>query len=294
MILIINNVSRADEIDPFFNEIKPQVVFHAAAFKHVPMLESQVFKAVKNNVLGTQLVCDLADKYQVESFVLVSTDKAVNPTNNMGMSKRLAEIYCQKINRTSKTNFITVRFGNVLGSNGSVLPLFRKQLATGGPLTVTHPDMTRYFMMIPEAVNLILQSYLLGRGGEIFVLEMGDPVRIVELAEKLITLSGQKPYDQVNIKFTGVRPGEKLFEEIFHDSEKLSSTPNDKILISNARVYDDAKVAYLYKQINDAYCSRNMDKLLLNMLSLVPEYSGHYQLSKSQKTTSPKLELETI
>lgn len=286
-------MSRADEIDPFFNEIKPQVVFHAAAFKHVPMLESQVFKAVKNNVLGTQLVCDLADKYQVESFVLVSTDKAVNPTNIMGMTKRLAEIYCQKMNRTSKTNFITVRFGNVLGSNGSVLPLFRKQLATGGPLTVTHPDMTRYFMMIPEAVNLILQSYLLGRGGEIFVLEMGDPVRIVELAEKLITLSGQKPYDQVNIKFTGVRPGEKLFEEIFHDSEKLSSTPNDKILISNARVYDDAKVTYLYKQINDAYCSRNMDKLLLNMLSLVPEYSGHYQLSKSEKT-SPKLELEAV
>lgn len=286
-------MSRADEIDPFFNEIKPQVVFHAAAFKHVPMLESQVFKAVKNNVLGTQLVCDLADKYQVESFVLVSTDKAVNPTNIMGMTKRLAEIYCQKMNRTSKTNFITVRFGNVLGSNGSVLPLFRKQLATGGPLTVTHPDMTRYFMMIPEAVNLILQSYLLGRGGEIFVLEMGDPVRIVELAEKLITLSGQKPYDQVNIQFTGIRPGEKLFEEIFHDSEKLSSTPHDKILISNARVYDDAKVTYLYKQINDAYCSRNMDKLLLNMLSLVPEYSGHYQLNKSEKT-SPKLELEAV
>jgi FlaA1/EpsC-like NDP-sugar epimerase len=283
------DVSCADEIDAWFNEIKPQVVFHAAAFKHVPLLENQVFNAVKNNVLGTQLVCDLADKYNVESFVLVSTDKAVNPTNVMGMTKRIAEIYCQTKNSHSKTNFITVRFGNVLGSNGSVLPLFREQLAAGGPLTVTHPDMTRYFMMIPEAVTLILQSFLQGAGGEIFVLEMGKPVKIVDLAEKLITLSGQRPYQQVDIKFTGMRPGEKLFEEIFHGTEKISKTNNEKILIADCRQYQPDIITLSYRQILHHYSARSLNGLLGVMLDLVPEYKGSYSNIQCQPVVQSDL-----
>ena len=277
------DVSRIDEMDAWFNEVRPQVVFHAAAFKHVPMLESQVFKAVKNNVLGTQLVCDLADKYQVESFVLVSTDKAVNPTNVMGVTKRLAEVYCQTKNKASKTNYITVRFGNVLGSNGSVLPLFREQLASGGPLTVTHPDMTRYFMMIPEAVTLIMQSFLLGEGGEIFVLEMGEPVKIVELAEKLISLSGQVPYKQVEIQFTGIRPGEKLFEEIFHGNENMAKTTHEKILVACCREYDLNSLEEHYQSIYQGYKARNLNTVMGAMLQLVPEYQGEYSVYKKNE-----------
>ena len=268
----LTDVSSYHEVERWISKIKPEVIFHAAAYKHVPMLESQIFKAVKNNVLGTQNIADIACKYDVETFVLVSTDKAVNPTNIMGMTKRLAEIYCQTKNKTAKTNFITVRFGNVLGSNGSVLPLFRQQLAAGGPLTVTHPDMTRYFMMIPEAVTLILQSYLLGKGGEIFVLEMGEPVKIVSLAEKLISLSGQEPYKQVGIQFTGIRPGEKLFEEIFHEREVLAKTSNTKILISQSREYAYKDIAKAYGEIRNHYLNRNGSDLIKAMSCLVPEY----------------------
>lgn len=282
--LSLTDISNTDEVDRWFSKIKPDVVFHAAAFKHVPLLESQVFKAVKNNVLGTQILADAACKLGVEHFVLVSTDKAVNPTNVMGMTKRLAEIYCQTKNSLSHTNFITVRFGNVLGSNGSVLPLFREQLAAGGPLTVTHPDMTRYFMMIPEAVTLILQSFMMGQGGEIFVLEMGEPIKIVTLAEKLIALSGQEPYKQVDIQFTGIRPGEKLFEEIFHDAESLSKTSNDKVLIAHCREYEADKIKRVYDNIYDLYTSRDHNKLLSVMLDVVPEYKGVYSIH--QKSTS--------
>lgn len=268
----LSDVSRKEEMAAWFEAVRPNVVFHAAAYKHVPMLERQLLKAAKNNIFGTQNVADLADEYAVESFVLVSTDKAVNPTNIMGTTKRLAEIYCQTKNSTSKTNYITVRFGNVLGSNGSVLPLFRKQLAAGGPLTVTHPEMTRYFMMIPEAVTLILQSYLLGKGGEIFVLEMGQPVKIVDLAERLISLSGQVPYEDIDIKFTGIRPGEKLFEEIFHDAENMTKTNNQQILIAHCREYQAKEVGDEFESMHACFGESDEQTLLQSMLKLVPEY----------------------
>jgi FlaA1/EpsC-like NDP-sugar epimerase len=268
----LSDVSRQEEMAAWFEKIQPHVVFHAAAYKHVPMLETQLLKAVKNNVFGTQNVANLAGEYGVESFVLVSTDKAVNPTNIMGTTKRLAEIYCQTKNKASKTNYMTVRFGNVLGSNGSVLPLFRKQLAAGGPLTVTHRDMTRYFMMIPEAVTLILQTYLLGNGGEIFVLEMGQPIKIVDLAEKLISLSGQVPYEDIDIQFTGIRPGEKLFEEIFHDAENMTKTNNEQILVARCREYKVDEVDHQLKLMNSQFADANELALLQSMLELVPEY----------------------
>lgn len=278
--LSLADISRKQELGYCFELNKPHIVFHAAAFKHVPMLETQIYKAVKNNVLATQQLADIADSYNVEAFVLISTDKAVNPTNIMGMTKRLGEIYCQTKNKASKTRYITVRFGNVLGSNGSVLPLFRKQLAKGGPLTVTDPAMTRYFMMIPESVTLVLQSFLLGKGGEIFVLEMGEPVKIVDLAEKLISLSGREPYTQIDIQFTGVRPGEKLYEEIFHASEEMAKTKNDKILISKTRDYDRAKISEIYNKIDLACKSYDKDMLLSLMLELVPEYNGEHAKTK--------------
>lgn len=280
----LTDVSQREEVSSWLEKVKPDVIFHAAAFKHVPMLENQVFKAVKNNVLGTQIVADLADVHEVQSFVLVSSDKAVNPSNVMGMTKRLAEIYCQTKNNESKTNFMTVRFGNVLGSNGSVLPLFRKQLAAGGPITVTHPEMTRYFMMIPEAVTLILQSFLLGDGGEIFVLEMGEPIKITDLAERLITLSGQVPYKQVEIKFTGIRDGEKLFEEIFHDSENMSSTRHNQILIAHCRQYGVERISRSFNFIKSHYIARREQELLNHLLDLVPEYNGIYKKNKSIST----------
>lgn len=289
--LSLTDVSRKEEIEQCFIMYQPQIIFHAAAFKHVPMLEHQLFKAAKNNVLATQRLADFSEQYQVETFVLVSTDKAVNPTNVMGMTKRLAEIYCQAKNAHAETKFVTVRFGNVLGSNGSVLPLFRKQLAAGGPLTVTDPAMTRYFMMIPEAVTLILQSFLLGEGGEVFVLDMGDPVKIVDLAEKLIQLSGRRPYTDVDIKFTGIRPGEKLFEEIFHDREQLLTTPHAKILISNTRQYAPDRVQRLYQQMREAYHARDMKLLLSCMLQLVPEYSGRYAADKSVAVNAADISL---
>lgn len=270
--LSLSDVSQKQEIASWFEKVKPNVVFHAAAYKHVPMLETQVIKAIKNNVLGTQNVADLSDEFGVETFVLVSSDKAVNPTNVMGTTKRLAEIYCQTKNTISQTHYITVRFGNVLGSNGSVLPLFRKQLAAGGPLTVTHPDMTRYFMMIPEAVTLILQSYLLGKGGEIFVLEMGEPIKIVDLAEKLISLSGQVPYQDIDIQFTGIRPGEKLFEEIFHDAENMTRTDHQQILIANCREYQPSMIKEKMAAMADQCALEDEEGLLNLMLELVPEY----------------------
>lgn len=266
------DISRKEEMDAWFKTVKPNIVFHAAAYKHVPMLETQMLKAVKNNIMGTQNIADLADQYAVESFILVSTDKAVNPTNIMGTTKRVAEIYCQTKNQNSKTNYITVRFGNVLGSNGSVLPLFRKQLAEGGPLTVTDPEMTRYFMMIPEAVTLILQSYTLGKGGEIFVLEMGQPVKIVDLAEKLISLSGQKPYEDIDIIFTGIRPGEKLFEEIFHDAENMTKTENEQILIAHCREYKADEIDEIFRLMFKQFAKSDKQSLLQSMIKLVPEY----------------------
>ncbi|MCK4691913.1 MAG: polysaccharide biosynthesis protein, partial [Desulfuromonadales bacterium] len=207
---------------------------HAAAYKHVPMMEMNPAEAVNNNIQGTRLLADAADSFGVEKFVMVSTDKAVRPTNVMGTTKRVAELYVQSLNKTSKTNFVTTRFGNVLGSNGSVIPTFKAQIEKGGPVTVTHPDVTRFFMTIPEATQLVLQAGSMGSGGEIYLFDMGEPVRIQTLAEELIRLSGLQPHEDIEIVYTGLRPGEKLYEELLLDGEGVLPTPHNKICIAQS------------------------------------------------------------
>ncbi len=249
------DVSDGAGVDRFFNKYKPEIVFHAAAFKHVPLLETQAVAAIKNNVLGTEIVSRAAIKHQAQKFILISTDKAVNPTNTMGKTKRVAELVCQKANSESETQFITVRFGNVLGSAGSVIPLFKKQLEQGGPLTVTDPNITRFFMTIPEACTLILQAGILGAGGEIFVLDMGEPVKIKYLAEELIRLSGKEPYQDIDIAFIGLRPGEKLYEELFYANEPLEQTPHEKIMKARVNASElkalEESLSKLFKQLSD-------------------------------------------
>lgn len=234
LTVLIGSVRDKAKLEEIFSLYKPDIVFHAAAHKHVPLMEDSPSEAIKNNVFGTLNVALCAREYRIKKFVLISTDKAVNPTNVMGATKRLCELIVQSINRTTThTDFVAVRFGNVLGSNGSVIPLFRRQLEDGGPLTVTHPDIIRYFMTIPEAVRLILQAMSFAEGGEIFVLDMGQPVKILDLAENFIRLSGLEPYKDVDIVFTGLRPGEKLYEELLMDEEGIAKTPNKKIFIGH-------------------------------------------------------------
>lgn len=263
---------------------KPKMVLHAAAFKHVPLLEFQVRSALMNNVLGTRIMAEESDKAGVDTFVLISTDKAVNPANMMGCSKRIAELFCQNFDRTSKTRFITVRFGNVLGSAGSVVPLFMKQLASGGPLTVTHPDITRYFMTIPEAAQLILQATLIGKGGEIFVLDMGEPIKINYLAEQMIRLSGFTPHDDIQIQYTGLRPGEKLYEELFHPSEMLVPTLHNKILLAQYREmsWNDllSKLDWLEEKCEANLTEEDAQYLITE---LVPEHQCRTLLSAVEK-----------
>lgn len=232
---VICDICDSKRLDQAFAQHRPSIVFHAAAHKHVPMMEWNPGEAIKNNVFGSKKVADTADKFGVERFVMISTDKAVNPTSIMGCSKRVAEIYIQTLSQRSKTRYVTVRFGNVLGSNGSVIPLFQEQIAKGGPVTVTHPEMKRYFMTIPEASQLVLQAATMGLGGEIFVLDMGQPVKIVDLARDLITLSGFKPDEDIEVKFTGMRPGEKLFEELSVAEEKADKTRHPKIFVGKQR-----------------------------------------------------------
>ena len=228
---IIASIREEVRMEEIFSQYRPEVVFHAAAHKHVPLMEASPSEAIKNNIFGTQNVAKLADKYEAKRFVLISTDKAVNPTNIMGATKRAAEMIIQTMNEKSKTEYVAVRFGNVLGSNGSVIPLFKKQIEEGGPITVTHPDIIRYFMTIPEAVGLVIQAGAMAKGGEIFVLDMGDPVKIVDLAKNLIKLSGLEPGIDIKIEFSGLRPGEKLYEELLMSEEGLTSTENSKIFI---------------------------------------------------------------
>jgi len=254
---------------------RPAIIFNAAAYKHVPLVEENPAEGIKTNVLGTCQLADLAVEFGVKKFVQVSTDKAVNPTNVMGASKRTAEIYCQNLNRRAETTaFITTRFGNVLGSAGSVVPLFRKQIEAGGPVTVTHPDITRYFMTIPEAVSLILQAGSMGHGGEIFVLDMGKPVKIVELAEQMIRLTGLEPGHDIEIRFTGLRPGEKLYEELFHDSEKLAATGHAKIMLSGSREVDWQLMQQGLQSLREACATRDINLLHRNLKQLVPEFSS--------------------
>ncbi len=274
LVTLIASVRDYDKMEAIFKEYKPQVVFHAAAHKHVPLMETSPAEAVKNNIFGTWNMVTVAEKYGVEKFVMISTDKAVNPTNVMGATKRCCEMIVQyKSQSGSKTEFVTTRFGNVLGSNGSVIPLFRRQIEAGKPVTVTHPDIIRYFMTIPEAVSLVLQAGAMASGGEIFVLDMGDPVKITTLAENLIRMYGKVPYKDVEIRFTGLRPGEKLFEELLMDEEGLKSTENKKIFIGNQiDINPDELLSKLdtlrgYAELNDS------DKTVDMLSQIVPTFN---------------------
>jgi len=258
-------------IDHLFSTYKPDVIFHAAAYKHVPMLEEQAREAVKNNIIGTQTIALAADKYKSGIFVLVSSDKAVNPANVMGATKRTAEIFCQSLGQKSNTRFITVRFGNVLGSAGSVVPLFRSQIKAGGPVTVTHPEISRFFMTISEASQLIIQAGVMGKGSEIFVLDMGEPIKIAYLAEQMIRLSGKSLGDDIKITYTGLRPGEKLFEELFHDQESLAETGHEKIFLAQSRAVDQKEVEYVLKEMSACCQGYDNEKLKDLLKKLVPE-----------------------
>ncbi len=258
-----------------FEHFQPCVIFHAAAYKHVPLVEENPAEGARTNVFGTCNVADLAVEFGVRTFVLVSTDKAVNPANVMGASKRAAEVYCQNLDaRSPHTAFITTRFGNVLGSTGSVVPKFRSQIADGGPVTVTHPEMTRFFMTIPEAVSLILQAGEIGKGGEIFVLDMGEPVKILDLAEQMIRLSGLVPNEDIAIKFTGLRPGEKLYEELFHEAEYLSGTAHPKLMLAAAREMHWPLLTDRLKQLRDACAMHDTDMVRHTLKAIVPEFQG--------------------
>jgi FlaA1/EpsC-like NDP-sugar epimerase len=260
------------QMHAIFKEHQPELVFHVAAYKHVPLLEKHIRTAIFNNIIGTQITAELADEFNVKSFVYISTDKAVNPTNIMGSTKRVAEIFCQAINHESKTDYIIVRFGNVLDSTGSVIPLFRKQISEGGPITVTHRDITRYFMTIPEAAQLILQSVTIPPNGNIFVLDMGEPIKISYLAEQMIKLSGKKLEQDIQIVYTGLRPGEKLYEELFYEDEKLCSTEYPKIKQAQSQFYNFMELKKLLKEMLSAYYAHNESILLALLLKLVPEY----------------------
>ena len=277
-IPIIADVRNRERIEQIFNEMRPDVVYHAAAYKHVPLMESYPNEAIQANVLGTKNMADMAVQYGVERFVMISTDKAVNPTNIMGASKRIAEIYVQSLfHKLQKKNpdctkFITTRFGNVLGSNGSVIPYFQKQIAAGGPVTVTHPDIIRYFMTIPEACCLVMEASTLGNGGEIFVFDMGKPVKILDLARNMIRLAGYTPEKDIPIVFTGLRPGEKLYEELLNQKELTLPTSNSKIMIARVREFDFDKIS---KHIDSLIETSHQNKVFTTvklMKQIVPEY----------------------
>lgn len=269
----IASVRDSKKVDKLFERYCPDVVFHAAAHKHVPLMEDAPEEAVKNNVFGTYNVAMAAEKYGTKRFVLISSDKAVNPTNVMGATKRVCEMIVQCLAQKSKTTFVAVRFGNVLGSNGSVLPLFKEQIAGGGPLTVTHPDIVRYFMTIPEAVRLVLEAGAMGNGGNIFVLDMGDPVKILELAENLIKMSGFIPYKDIEIKFTGLRPGEKLFEELLMDEEGLRQTDNKKIFVGTPLRLNKVTFFDHLSTLKDIAYSNNSTNLVQALIDLVPTFN---------------------
>lgn len=274
---VLGDVKNTDRIHWLFKTYKPNVVYHAAAYKHVPMLELNPAEGVRNNIFGTKVVADAADQFGVRRFVLVSTDKAVNPVSVMGATKRIAEIYCQNLNDRSTTKFITTRFGNVLGSAGSVVPLFQKQIERGGPVTVTHKNITRYFMTIPESVSLILQAGAMGEGGEIFVLDMGKPILIDDLARQMIHLSGLKAGKDIQIIYTGLRPGEKLFEELLHENEELKKTDHHKLLLAYRRTVDWTWLGHQLAALDRVAVSRDIGKILDILHEIVPEYSKHEQ-----------------
>lgn len=272
LVVLIASVRNTKRIDQIFATYRPDIVYHAAAHKHVPLMEDSPNEAVKNNVLGTWKVVQAADKWKVKRFIMISTDKAVNPTNIMGATKRICEMIIQTYNRHSDTEFVATRFGNVLGSNGSVIPLFKKQIAEGGPVTVTHPDIIRYFMTIPEAVSLVLQAGAYAKGGEIFVLDMGKPVKIVDLARNMILLSGHKPDEDIKIVFTGLRPGEKLYEEMLMKEEGLQETPNKLIHIGKPIEIDEEIFMKQLTELRD-YVVEEPDDIRDWVQRIVPTYT---------------------
>ena len=271
MIVLIASVRNTNRINKIFEVYHPDIVYHAAAHKHVPLMETSPDEAIKNNVFGTWKTAQAAAMNNVKKFVMISTDKAVNPTNVMGASKRICEMIIQTFNKYYETEFVAVRFGNVLGSNGSVIPLFRKQIEAGGPVTVTHPDIIRYFMTIPEAVSLVLQAGAYAKGGEIFILDMGEPVRILDLAKNLIRLSGYKIDDDIRIEFTGLRPGEKLYEELLMDEEGMRETENRLIHIGRPIEFDERKFFVQLKTLKDAVEAERDDVREL-IKEIVPTY----------------------
>ena len=270
--VIVASIRDIKRLENIFKIYKPEVVFHAAAHKHVPLMEKSPCEAIKNNIFGTKNVATMADKYGVKRFVLISTDKAVNPTNIMGATKRCAEMIIQTMNEKSKTEFVAVRFGNVLGSNGSVIPLFKKQIEEGGPVTVTHPEVTRFFMTIPEAVSLVIQAGAMAKGGEIFVLNMGESVKIVDLAKNLISLSGFEPNIDIKIEFSGLRPGEKLYEELLMDEEGLKQTKHNKIFIGKPINIDEQKLNKDLKILKLAVEREESESIEYIMKSIVPTF----------------------
>ncbi len=268
---ILGDICDSATVEKVVGDYRPDMIFHAAAYKHLPILQTQVREAMRNNVIGTMRLGDAAERYGVETFVLISTDKAVNPANVMGATKRVAEMYCQNMNERCGTRYITVRFGNVLNSTGSVVPLFKEQIAKGGPVTVTHPEIARYFMTIAEASQLIMQSAVLGKGGEIYVLDMGEPVKITYLAEQLIRLSGNEPGRDIQIVYTGLRPGEKLFEELFHELEPYEQTKHEKIFLAHPRTSNWAGFSTHLKAAELAVRQYDTQRLQQILLLLVPE-----------------------
>lgn len=293
LIPIIGDIRYRARVEAIFDEFMPEVVFHAAAYKHVPMMEHNPAEAVNNNIRGTKILADAADAFGVERFVMISTDKAVNPTNVMGASKRAAELYVQALARRSRTTFVTVRFGNVLGSNGSVVPIFQEQIRKGGPVTVTHPEVTRFFMTIPEASQLVLQAACMGRGGEIFLLNMGEPVKIVKLAEELIRLSGLRPYEDIEIVFSGLRPGEKMYEELLLSGEGIVATEHEMIMVARSESCDAEELGRKLELLFAAARALDLQHIRSLLQGVVPEFIPQAENVSTRAASSAVAEVAT-
>ena len=276
---VLGDVRNYDRMENAIRTFQPDIIFHAAAYKHVPMMESNPSESILTNVLGSTVVADLAVKYKVGKMVMVSTDKAVNPTGVMGASKRIAEIYVQALDKVcaskNETRFVTTRFGNVLGSNGSVIPLFRKQIEEGGPITVTHPEITRYFMTIPEASQLVLEAGAIGKGGEIMIFDMGESVKIADLAKKMIRLSGLELGKDIQIQFSGLRPGEKLYEELLNNNENTLPTHHEKIMVAKVREYEYNEIKQHIDELIQLFNTQNNMAIVAKMKAIVPEYESN-------------------
>jgi FlaA1/EpsC-like NDP-sugar epimerase len=273
--VVIGDIRNLERMENVFRTYSPEIVFHAAAYKHVPMMENNPSESIFTNVFGTKILADLSVKFNVEKFVMISTDKAVKPANVMGASKRIAEIYAQCLNKNSKTKFITTRFGNVLGSSGSVIPRFRQQIEAGGPITITHPDINRFFMTIPEACQLVLEAGAMGNGGEIFIFDMGKSVKIIDLAKKMIKLSGLVLDKDISIVFTGLRPGEKLYEELLANEENTIPTHHKQIMIAKVKEYDFETVSKEIDELIAMFNQQDNNKIVKKMKSLVPEFKSN-------------------